>query len=117
MLNRLRNRLKRLRKASAFTQEELVFLLGLTNHSAISRYEREERTPDLSTAFAYEILFEKSPRELFPGLFAEVRSRVAGRARQLAERIRKGPMTLQAAYKLNRLAHLEEDGIPNLPAV
>jgi transcriptional regulator with XRE-family HTH domain len=103
--------------ASAFTQEELVFLQGLQSHSAISRYEADERTPDLPTSFAYEILFDHSPRDLFPGLFAEVRSRVAARARQLAETIRAGPMTLRAAYKLKRLAHLEDDGVPDLPTV
>ncbi|MGH9808540.1 MAG: helix-turn-helix transcriptional regulator, partial [Terriglobia bacterium] len=114
---RLSNRLKRHRKASAFTQSELVFLLGLKSHSAISRYEADERTPDLGTAFAYEILFEKKLGELFPGLFADVKSQVAARAWQLADALRKGPMNLQAAYKLERLAHLEQDGVPNLPAV
>lgn len=106
MSHRHSTKLKRHRKRSGFTQEELGFLLGHKQHSAISRYEVGERSPDLKTAFAYQVLFGPEPQELFPGLLATVRAQVGERALRLAEEIKRGGDNPRAAYKLKKLACL-----------
>ena len=98
-------KLKRHRKRSGFTQEELSFLLGRREHSAITHYEAGRRTPDLKTAFAYEVLFGERANELFGGLRAQARAEVEERARQLAQEI-SADTSARGTYKLGRLARL-----------
>jgi transcriptional regulator with XRE-family HTH domain len=109
--------LKPHRKRNAFTQKELGFLLGRKTHSTISRYEAGERSPNLETAFAYQLLFDRQLDELFPGLRASVRAELAERARTLAEEIRRTGEGRKAAYKLERLAELNKKGGENAPAI
>ena len=117
MSHRHSTKLKRHRKRSGFTQEELGFLLGHKQHSAISRYEAGERSPDLKTAFAYQVLFDSEPQELFPGLLETVRAQVGERAAQLSEEIRRGGDNPRAAYKLQKLAGLRNEVMANASAV
>ena len=109
--------LKPHRKRSGFTQEELGFLLGLKEHSAISRFETGERNPALKTAFAYQLLFDRELPELFPALHRETRRAVGSRARQLTQEIKGRGETTKATYKLQRLARLEREGSQHVPAV
>ena len=107
-------RLKRHRKRSGFTQKELGFLLGDRRHdSAISRYEAGERTPGLKIALAYKLLFGSDLRELFPGAHAQVAAELRERARLLSEEIRRGGMSRKSAYKLEKLARLQNEGLEN----
>jgi len=101
-------KLKSHRKRSGLTQEELGFLLGLKKHSTVSRYEAGDRDPDLRTALAYKLLFDSDLRELFPGLFGEIRAEVARRARGLSEQIRGGEDNRKAAFKLKKLAEFDD---------
>jgi transcriptional regulator with XRE-family HTH domain len=94
------------RKRSGFTQKETGFLLGGVGHSAASRYETGERSPDLKTVFAYQVLFGKRAEELFPELYGEARAEVAERARQLSQNLGGGDTNARGAYKLGRLAGL-----------
>lgn len=105
MSHRYSTKLKRHRVRSGFTQEELSFLLGQRRHSTISRYEAGNRSPDLKTAFAYEVLFGERANELFAGLRAEARAEVEERARQLSQEIREDT-SARGTYKLGRLARL-----------
>ena len=109
--------LKPHRKRSAFTQGELGFLLGRKKHSTISRYEAGERSPDLKTAFAYQLLFDRELNELFSGLRGRVCAEVAERARTLAEEIRRTGENRKTAYKLKKLAGLDRKGGENAPAI
>ena len=106
MSHRHSTKLKRHRKRSGFTQEELGFLLGHKQHSAISRYEVGERSPDLKTAFAYQVLFGSEPQELFPGLLETVRAQVGERAKRLSEEIKRSGENRRTTYKLKKLACL-----------
>jgi len=117
MSHRHLTNLKPHRKRSGFTQEELGFLLGHKKHSAISRYEAGERSPDLKTAFAYQVLFGRALEELFPGLQDEVRSEVGKRAQQLAQEISEHGESRKAPYKLERLGRLAKEVFENAPTV
>lgn len=47
-----------------------------------------KQEPALRIAFAYQLLFESSAHELFPAIYAQVGSQLAGRARTLARKLR-----------------------------
>lgn len=109
MNHRYQINLKPHRKRSSFTQEELAFLLGIKQHSVISRYETGERHPTLRTALAYRVLFGCEVDKLFPALEAEVRSQVAKRAQLLSQQISRGRETRKTAYKLKKLEPLKRE--------
>jgi len=109
--------LKRHRRGSGFTQEELRFLLGLKEHSAISRFENGERNPALKTAFAYQVLFDRELPQLFPGLHQQTCREIGSRARQLLQEIKGRREGARATYKLKNLARLQQEGRQHAPAV
>ena len=87
----LSNYLRTNRKKSALSQEEVAFLMGgigESKSSRISRYESCSREPTLSAALAYEVIYGKSVRELFSGLYEQVEKDVAKRAKILSYRKR-----------------------------
>jgi transcriptional regulator with XRE-family HTH domain len=98
--------LRRHRKRSGFTQKELGFLLGFKTDAAVSRYEDGNRTPDLKTAFAYQILFGTQAGELFTGVHARAKEEIAERARELSEKISNEDPSPRGAYKRGCLARL-----------
>lgn len=98
--------LKSHRKRSGFSQDEMAVLLGLKMASAVSRYERGERSPDLDTAFACQIVLGSGLEQLFPGAYGEIRQLVSSRATQLAEQLRRGAQDNKARYKLAKLEAL-----------
>ena len=95
------------RKRSGFTQDELAHLIGFRVASAVSRFERGEREPDLRTVFAYQILFDRPAHELFPAIYADARRLVAKRASEVAERLSRAEQDNRTAYKLQRLGVLK----------
>lgn len=104
-------RLKPHRKRSGFTQKEVAFLLGNKKHSAISRYEGGGRKPDLRTALAYKLLFERQLQDLFPGVYADVAREIGERAQLLSQEIRREGYGRKAEYKLKMLARLQREGL------
>jgi transcriptional regulator with XRE-family HTH domain len=95
--------LKPHRERSGFTQEELAFLLGLKEHSAISRFEHGQREPSLRTALAYRMLFDRDLHELFPHIHEEVSAEIAKRAERLSKQLGHSE-TPKSTYKLEKLA-------------
>ncbi len=85
------NHLRRYRKRGAFTQSEIAFLLGIECGTKVSRFECRRRTPNLPTAFAYQIIFDVSACELFPGLYKEAAGFVAGRVDELSQKLAAQP--------------------------
>jgi len=69
---KLQNYLRTHRKRVGLSQREVAFLLGCKSGTKVSRYECFARQPALQTIFAYELIFGRSARELFAGLFQEV---------------------------------------------
>ena len=109
--------LKPYRKRSGFTQQELGFLLGLKQHSCISRYEAGESKPSLETALAYQAVFGRELQELFPELQGKVFSSVGERAKQLSQRLRCGDEKRKTAYKLQKLANLQRGALASASRV
>jgi len=83
----LENYLRMYRKRSGLTQKELAVLLGCSDGSKVSRYERGVRLPSLDTLIAYSIIFTVSPEDLFVGkydlLLVDVRQRAQKLHKQL----------------------------------
>jgi transcriptional regulator with XRE-family HTH domain len=82
----LQNHLIANRKRLALSQGEVAFLLGVQSSAKISRNERFVREPNLTTAFAYEVIYQRSASELFRGLYQQVEEDVLNRAHILAQR-------------------------------
>jgi len=85
----LPNYLLQNRKRLAFSQEEVAFLLGATGESKgckVSRDENRTREPGLKDVLAYELIYGKTARELFAGVYEEVEQDLAQRAKILTYR-------------------------------
>jgi transcriptional regulator with XRE-family HTH domain len=87
------------RRQRCLNQEELAFLLGKKNASFVCRFELRKRDPGLEAAFACQVLFDVSPSELFPGLFAEIEEAVMRRAYRLDERLKLNPSAATQAKR------------------
>jgi len=87
MSYRLHNYLRTYRKRAGLSQGEVAFLLGCTNRSKVSRYERFARQPSLETALAYKAIFGISAQELFAGLYEKVEQRTVRRAKMLGAKL------------------------------
>lgn len=109
--------LKPYRKRSGFTQQELGFLLGLQQHSCISRYEAGESIPSLETALAYQAVFGRELQELFPELHERVFTSVGERARQLSQRLSCGEEKRKTAYKIQKLESLQRGALASASRV
>lgn len=103
MSDPLKSYLKAHRKLCGFTQAEVAYLLGLESAQAISKLESLRQMPSIETAFAAEILFDVPARDLFAGVFADVRENTEKRAYLLARKLETLTPTLQTARKLERL--------------
>lgn len=73
------------RKAWALTQSELAVLLGKKCRTTVSRLEQCERSPSIDTLLAAEIVFGRSPAELYPKRIKEIEERVLREASVLYE--------------------------------
>ena len=107
MSNKLPSYLKTHRRHYGLTQDEIAFLLGSTNGTRVSRYERLLRRPDLATAFGCQVIFGPSPREMFPGIYLEVEDQVFERVTSLATRLRSGTRSALIEHKLRVLGDIE----------
>jgi hypothetical protein len=74
---------------SGLSQEEVGFLLGRGGGAQVCRHERFNSEPGLRLALAYEVIFQKPVRELFPGIFAEIEEEISKRAKILNGRATK----------------------------
>ena len=64
MVNYVRAR----RKRAGLSQRELAMILGYSDEGAVSRHELFRSVPPLLIALGYEVIFQTSVSELFPGL-------------------------------------------------
>ncbi|MCG3134361.1 MAG: hypothetical protein HMLKMBBP_01667 [Planctomycetes bacterium] len=102
--------LRMYRKRNALAQQELAILLGASHGSKVSRYERGNRLPSLSTVMAYEIVFRVGLRHLFTGEYQAVHQQIRQRARRLARQISaKSRLTLADKRKLDVLSLITND--------
>jgi transcriptional regulator with XRE-family HTH domain len=83
------SRIRKYRKFAHLYQRELKILAGIRSQRAISEFEASTKRPGLLTAIAYEVIFEASPRELFPRLYIQMEREVLLRARLLHKDVTK----------------------------
>jgi transcriptional regulator with XRE-family HTH domain len=105
---KLHNYLRTYRKRAGLSQDELAFLLGCRSGTKASRYELCRRVPGLPTMFAYEVIFRIPPRELFAGIFEQVRRITIRRVRALHRRLGAAPPGRLTAHKLAALKEVLE---------
>jgi transcriptional regulator with XRE-family HTH domain len=88
MAQKLPNYLRTYRKRAGLTEEEMASLLGCRDGTKAGRYECFRRLPELTTVFAYEVVFRIPARELFGGVFEQVKRVTIRRVRALYRRLR-----------------------------
>ena len=88
MPHRLDNYLRVYRRRAGLSQDEMAFLLGAKEGAKVSRYERFARTPTIDTAYAYEVVFQDVPSEMFGGIYDKVERRTRKRVPCAGRRIR-----------------------------
>ena len=96
---KLPNYLRSHRKRLALSQDEVAFLLGTRSGAKASRYENFAREPNLATALAYEVIYQRPVSELFGGLYQEIEQQVVARAKVLTHRVNRGRPNRQVARK------------------
>jgi transcriptional regulator with XRE-family HTH domain len=74
------------RKRWQLSQEALADLLG-TVQSTVSRYEEGEITPDLRLVLALQVIFNASPRALFPSAYVGIEEAVMARGAALYKQL------------------------------
>jgi DNA-binding XRE family transcriptional regulator len=77
--------LKALRRRSAFSQEDVAFLLGAFTGTRVSRHETGACTPPLEVALAYEVIFAVAIAEVYEDDVLRIAASVRRRARTLNE--------------------------------
>jgi len=92
------------RKHWGLSQAELALLLRIAQ-SNLSRFESLEREPTLNVVIGSEIIFGKSPRELFPALYGEFEDKVMRQAKLLHDKL-EGRTDFSAQEKLRLLTEM-----------
>lgn len=92
--------LRTYRKKFGLTQREAALLVGMETGQIVSRYESKVRTPSLTTAVAYAIVFDVPIRALFPEIYLEVEQLVLSRALALKTWLEKQRPSRRTTHKL-----------------
>lgn len=97
-----------LRRATGLLQEDIAHLLGLKDSSSVSRFERQQRDPDVRTAFACEYILGAHASSLFSNIFGEVTKVISKRARQRLNSLSMYSNDTRHADRLTHLSRLVE---------
>jgi DNA-binding XRE family transcriptional regulator len=92
--------LRGLRARWCLSQDELADLLGI-DRTRISRYEKNEEAPSLSTALGLQVVFNEQPRRLFHRTYELIEDAVMQRAADLERSLED-----QGDYASTRKRHL-----------
>lgn len=103
------NHLRRYRKRGALTQGEIAFLLGAACGTKVSRHERANRPPNLSTALAYQAIFGVPVHELFPEDYRDALAAVKKRAADLSRTLSDRPEGKKTPFKRKLLASVASE--------
>lgn len=81
--------LKKSRKQSHLSQDDVMYLLGITNKSLLSRYENGERYPHIYHLVIFYLIYNKEVEELYEPLINAIQKDVTGRLKTLIEQKEK----------------------------
>ena len=70
------NRLTLYRKRMRLSQKQVAAILGLSNATVLSHYERDKYRPSLERALALEIIYRVPVAFLFPELYEGIRAEI-----------------------------------------
>jgi DNA-binding XRE family transcriptional regulator len=87
--NRLVNYVRAHRKRAGLSQRELALILGYRNEGVVSRHELFRSVPPLLIALGYEVIFQTSVSDLFPGLRETVENALEGSLTEFEGTLRK----------------------------
>ena len=87
--NRLVNYVRVRRKRAGLSQRELAQILGYRNEGVVSRHELFRSVPPLLIAIGYEVVFQTSVSDLFPGLRETVEGAIEGSLTEFEDALRK----------------------------
>lgn len=108
----LDNYIETLRNEAGLSQKEFALLVGLNGHSAVSKWERDERRPEsIECLIALELVLDEPIQTIFAGIAERIRPLVAKRAAQVLEKStdKSSAWTADKFRALDRMARLEEN--------
>jgi transcriptional regulator with XRE-family HTH domain len=88
---------------AGYSQAELAYLLGLMTSSTISRYEQFVQEPSLENALACEVIFGVPVRELFAGMFENVREKTTERVDRMGAKLSAKKQDRYTQHKIQSL--------------
>lgn len=116
MSNKLPNYLRTFRKRSGLSQAEVAFLLGCIYGTKLSRYERNQRLPNLKTVLTLELIYQSESKHLFKGIYHDLAYQLKERIAILEKQLRKKPTSPALTHKLSSLkslqSHLKDRSAP-----
>ena len=98
--------LRRHRLRSGLSHDDVAYLLGSIYGSNIGKHERAQRLPLLRNALAYELIFGTPVRDLYEGVYCDVRVEVRGRMKTLCASLERKPRSAHRQRKLEALRRL-----------
>ena len=100
------------RRRAGLTQREVAKIVGLESDVQIFRHEKGSAIPSLIVAIGFEVLFQASIAELFPGLHEAVsqsiETSIAELEQQLQQSLAKGRAAEIVAHKLEWITMRKE---------
>lgn len=94
------------RQRSGLSQEDVAFLVSITERGSVSRYEQGSRYPSLEILLALEMVLDQPIQKLFAGIAERVRENVSSRAGTLLQNMNDDVMDKRFAMKLEVLSKL-----------
>jgi DNA-binding XRE family transcriptional regulator len=101
--------LRMYRLQTGLSHNDVAFLLGAMYGSNVCAHEKGRRIPALRTILAYEIILGAPARDLFEGIFHEVRAQVLERARGLSSHLERKTTVTHRNQKITRLRSILEE--------
>ena len=108
MTEPLPNYIRRHRKLSALTQEDIAFILNLKNQD-VERMEHFTKIPDAETVLGLRDVLNVPAEELFAGWYLDVRKEVQQRALARIKELKQQPKTRDTEERIRSLMRILED--------
>ncbi len=96
--NRLVNYVRAHRKRAGLSQRELALILGYGDESVISRHELFRTVPPFLIALGFEVTFQTSVSELFPGLRETIENAIEANLAEFENALRKQKDTAKGSH-------------------
>ncbi len=96
--SRFPNRLKKYRRLFCFSQKEVAALLGLTDTSPLSRWEKGISLPNIVHLFRLSRIYKAMPNEMYGELWQNISKEITAKEKDL--------LAQQESITTNEIYHL-----------